>query len=83
LPFVKFPPIPFEPELKVPAIDAVAGDRPAVWIDDNHTGAGRRWHAERTAPTLLVPIDPATGWARANVDEVLDWVKDLQRCADQ
>jgi hypothetical protein len=79
LPFVQFPPIPFEPELKVPAIDAVAGARPAVWIDDNHTAAGRRWSAARTAPTLLVPIDPTTGWTRANVDEVLDWVTSLRR----
>jgi hypothetical protein len=79
LPFVEFPPIPFEPELKVPAIDAMVGDRPAAWIDDNHTAAGRRWSADRTAPTLLVPIDPATGWVRANVDEVLDWVRNLQR----
>jgi hypothetical protein len=79
LPVVQFPPVPFEPELKVPAIDAVAGDRPVVWIDDNHTAAGRRWCAARAAPTLLVPIDPAIGWTRADVDQVLDWVKDLRR----
>ncbi|MEV8509996.1 hypothetical protein AB0368_34935 [Actinoplanes sp. NPDC051475] len=74
LPFIRFPPIPFEPELKVPAIDAMAGDRPAVWIDDNHTAAGRRWAAARTAPTLLVPIHPAKGWTRADVDQVLECV---------
>jgi hypothetical protein len=42
LPVVRFPPVPFVPELKIPAIDAVAGGRPAVWIDDNHTAAGQR-----------------------------------------
>ena len=78
LPFVQLPPVPFEPELKVPAIDAMAGDRPVVWIDDNHTAAGRRWSADRAAPTLLVPIDPATGWTRAEVDRILHWVEELR-----
>jgi len=79
LPVVRFPPVPFEPELKVPAIDAVVGDRPAAWIDDNHTPAGRRWAAERGAPTLLVSIDPAIGWARTDVDRVLGWAERLRR----
>src|SRR3954466_12215987 len=39
LPFVPFPAPPFEPELKVPAIAGVVRDRPAAWIDDNHTAA--------------------------------------------
>jgi hypothetical protein len=77
LPVVAFPAVPFDPELKVPAVAAVVGDRPAAWIDDNHTPAGRRWAAARTAPTLLVPIDPAVGWTRADVDRVLAWVAGL------
>ncbi|MFC4039603.1 hypothetical protein ACFO1B_14350 [Dactylosporangium siamense] len=77
LPVVRFPPVPFEPELKVPAVDAVAGNRPAAWIDDNHTVAGQRWAAERPAPTLLVSIDPAVGWTRADVDRVVDWAASL------
>ncbi|GIJ11852.1 hypothetical protein ACFFMR_16525 [Micromonospora andamanensis] len=77
LPVVRLPPAPFAPELKVPAIDAVVGDRPAAWIDDNHTPAGRQWADQRTAPTLLVSIDPAIGWTRADVDLVLDWVARL------
>lgn len=79
LPVVRFPPVPFDPELKVPAIDAVVGNRPAAWIDDNHTSAGQRWAAERLAPTLLVSIDPAIGWTRADVDRVLDWLETLRR----
>jgi hypothetical protein len=75
LPVVRLPPAPFEPELKVPAIAAAVGDRPAAWIDDNHTPAGQRWAAERPTPTLLVPIDPAIGWTRADVDRVLDWTQ--------
>jgi hypothetical protein len=79
LPVVRFPPAPFAPELKIPAIDAVVGDRPAAWIDDNHTAAGRRWAAERQAPTLLVSIDAAIGWTRVDVDRVLDWTEGLWR----
>ena len=73
-----FPPVPFEPALKVPAVESVVGDRPAAWIDDNHTIAGQQWAAERPAPTLLVSIDPAVGWTRSDVDRVLDWVKHLR-----
>jgi len=51
----------------------LARDRPAAWIDDNHTPAGREWAAGRDAPTLLVGIDPAIGWTRAGVDRVLAW----------
>jgi hypothetical protein len=79
LPVVPFPPVPFEPELKVPAVDAVVGSRPAAWIDDNHTPAGRRWAAARSAPTLLLSIDPAIGWLRPDVDRVLHWADDLRR----
>lgn len=77
LPVVRFPAVPFEPELKVPAVDLVAGDRPAAWIDDNHTPRGLRWAAARPAPTLLVSIDPAVGWQRCDVDHVLDWAARL------
>jgi hypothetical protein len=79
LPVVRFPPVPFAPELKVPAVAAAVGDRPAAWIDDQHTGAGRRWAAGRAAPTLLVTADPAVGWTRADVDRMLDWAAALRR----
>jgi hypothetical protein len=77
LPVVRFPPVPFTPELKVPAVDLVAGDRPVAWIDDNHTPRGLRWAAARPAATLLVSVDPAIGWTRSDVDRVLDWVAGL------
>ena len=77
LPVVTFPPLPFPPEAKVPAVAEVVGGRPAAWIDDNHTEAGRRWAAGRSAPTLLVPIDPAVGWVWSDVDRVLGWVAGL------
>jgi hypothetical protein len=77
LPVVRLPPVPFTPELKVPAVAGVVGDRPAAWIDDNHTPAGRDWAARRDAPSLLVSIDPALGCTRADVDRVLAWAADL------
>lgn len=77
LPVVELPPLPFRPEQKVPAIAGAAGDRPVAWIDDNHTDAGRTWAAGRAEPTLLVPVDSAVGWTRADVDRVLEWARQL------
>ncbi|WP_433788442.1 hypothetical protein [Actinoplanes sp. CA-252034] len=77
LPVVEFPAVPFDPELKVPAVDLVTAGRPAAWIDDDHTPRGLRWAAARPAPTLLVSIDPAVGWTRSDVDRVLDWAARL------
>lgn len=53
LPFVVFPPVPFEPSAKVPAIHAFVGDRPVAWVDDTVTTEARQWARGRTAPTLL------------------------------
>jgi hypothetical protein len=63
LPVVRFPPVPFAPELKVPAVDAVVGDRPAAWIDDNHTPAGQRWATSAARRPCLLAIDR---WLTAN-----------------
>lgn len=41
--------------------------------------AGRRWAAGRSAPTLLVSIDPAIGLTRADVDRVLAWAAAPER----
>ena len=45
LPVVPFPRTPFTADLKVPAIDALAGDRPAAWIDDLLGPAASHWAA--------------------------------------
>jgi hypothetical protein len=80
LPFRELPTLVFDGRAvfgsahwKVDAINEYAGERPAAWIDDNHTDAGRRWADERAAPTLLVSVDPAIGWTRADVDRVVAW----------
>lgn len=79
LAYIRFPPAPFEPREKVPAIAAYSGDRPAAWIDDALTPEARAWAAGRQAPTLLVDIDPALGLTRPAVDRALAWAAGLGR----
>ena len=59
---------------KVEAIDEYAADRPTAWIDDNLDERCERWAAERPAPTLLVPTEPATGISEEQVERLLEWV---------
>ena len=73
LPFVLFPPRPFEPSAKVPPIDLFVGHRPVAWVDDIVTAEALHWASERDAPTLLVEVDPAVGLTRNAVDELLAW----------
>jgi hypothetical protein len=77
LPVVEFPTVPFAPELKVPVIDRYVGARPAAWIDDLLGPAARDWAADRTAPTLLLPADPAVGLTRPTVDAALSWAREV------
>jgi len=46
---------------KLPAIEAHVGNRAVAWVDDALDDACRLWAQGRTAPTLLVDTDPATG----------------------
>ena len=73
LSFVVFPPAPFAPAAKVPAVDAFVGRRPVAWVDDIVTVEARDWAREREAPTLLVEVDPAVGLTRDAVDDLLAW----------
>lgn len=63
----------FDPREKVPAVAAVAGDRPVAWIDDLLTADAWDWARRRQAPTLLLPIDPAVGLTRADAEILLRW----------
>lgn len=76
LPCVRFPPVPFAPELKVPAIAAHVGNRPAAWVDDLIPAAAYAWARSRATPTLLVEVDPAVGLTRATVDRLERWADD-------
>ncbi len=58
---------------KIGAIDAYAGERPLVWIDDCLDESCRAWAEEREAPTLLVPTEPFSGLTDELTDAVLRW----------
>ncbi len=62
---------------KVEAIDEYAGDRPAAWIDDNHDDDCRRWARERSAPTLLVSTESASGLSDEHVERLLEWANEV------
>jgi hypothetical protein len=66
LPVVRFPPLPFAPAEKVPAIEAFASDCPAAWVDDAHMPEAWDWAHSRSAPTLLVTADPSRGLTFGN-----------------
>ncbi|GAA1987647.1 HAD domain-containing protein [Kitasatospora viridis] len=73
LPVITFPPKPFAPSAKVPAVAAHVGDRPAAWIDDALTPQAHTWAAARRADTLLLGADPAVGLTRAMVHRLTAW----------
>jgi hypothetical protein len=73
LPVIEFPPLPFEPAAKVPAVDAFVGNRAAAWVDDVVTPEARKWSERRKAPTLLVEVDPSIGLTRDAVEVLLAW----------
>ncbi len=62
---------------KIDAIDEYAGDRPAVWVDDNLNEECEAWAANRDAPTLLVRTDSHVGITDEQVELLLGWSQDL------
>jgi hypothetical protein len=58
---------------KLAAIEAHAGDRPLAWVDDAFNDACFAWAQQRSAPTLLVHTDPATGLDDAAAAELAAW----------
>lgn len=77
LPVISFPPVPFEPLEKLPAIRRFAGRRPLVWMDDVITAEATIWAARRRVSTLLIGADPAVGLTRAAIEQALQWADDL------
>ena len=75
LPVIAFPPVPFHPRDKLPAIIRYAGHRPLAWIDDAIPPETHAWAASRRVPTLLISIDPAEGLTRPAVDQALRWAE--------
>jgi hypothetical protein len=62
---------------KLAAIEEHAGDRPLAWIDDAFNDACWTWADARSAPTLLVPTDPAVGLAETHVAVLQDFAARL------
>jgi hypothetical protein len=60
---------------KVDAIDEFAGERPVAWVDDCLDESCHAWASGRSAPTLLVPVEPYQGLTDAHVEALLAWVK--------
>jgi hypothetical protein len=60
-PFLTFPAQTGTAHWKLATVERYAGDRPLAWIDDGFDDSCRAWAAARTAPTLLVPTEPAVG----------------------
>jgi hypothetical protein len=58
---------------KLDAIDTYAENRSLAWIDDAFNEACFAWAAQRAAPTLLVPTQPATGLDDAAAAELAAW----------
>ena len=77
LPVIVFPGVRFVPAAKVPAIHSFVGDRPLAWLDDVITSEAQIWAAERSVPTLLVPVDPTIGLTERTVEELRVWASKL------
>ena len=75
VPVIAFPPVPFRPRDKLPAIISYAGHRPLAWIDDALPPEAHAWAASGPVPTLLISIDPAEGLTRPVIDHALQWAE--------
>ena len=75
-PTIPFPPTPFHPRAKVPAIGEFVGGRACAWLEDEMTREAYEWAESREAATLLVDIDPTKGLTREHVERCLSWVTD-------
>jgi hypothetical protein len=76
-PFLTFSATPGTAHWKLDAVDRHAGGRPAAWIDDAFDDSCHAWAAARSAPTLLVNTDPATGLRADHVAALEDWAREL------
>ena len=63
---------------KLGALEAHAGSRPLAWIDDAFNQACREWARRRSAPTLLVETQPASGLLAAHASTLRSWAATLR-----
>ena len=76
-PFLTFSITPGTAHWKLDAVDRHANGRPAAWIDDAFDDSCHAWAAARSAPTLLVNTDPATGLRAEHVATLERWARGL------
>jgi hypothetical protein len=60
---------------KLPVVREYVGDRSVAWIDDRIPDEAWVWAEERSAPTLLVPVDPLVGFGPDQLRGVEDWAR--------
>jgi hypothetical protein len=63
---------------KLGALERHAGGAPLAWIDDALNEACHAWAQGRSAPTLLVETDPATGLVERHAAQLRSWAASLQ-----
>jgi hypothetical protein len=73
LPVIRFPPPPFAPADKLPAVRRFAGRHPLAWVDAALSAEAHAWARRRRAATLLLGVRPAEGLTRPVVDRALRW----------
>jgi hypothetical protein len=64
---------------KLPVVRDYVGDRSVAWLDDRIPEEAWAWAEERSAATLLVPIDPLLGLRHEQLDVVEEWAREQRR----
>lgn len=64
---------------KLPAIRRFVGDRPFAWVDDDIGHDAHAWARSRSAPTLLLEIEPTRGLHAGHARELLAYAAACQR----
>jgi hypothetical protein len=80
LPVVRFDgDVPLGVSYKLPPIQKYVGDRPFAWIDDDIGNDVVAWARDRTAPTLMLAIDPQSGLLEEDAAELEGFANRVQR----
>ncbi|WP_259312306.1 HAD domain-containing protein [Capillimicrobium parvum] len=64
---------------KLAAVAAHAEDRPVAWIDDDVNDVVHDWARSRSAPTLIVETQPATGLTPELAERLRTWAQALDQ----
>ncbi len=70
-----YPLLPRGPSHRALAIEALFGERPVAWIDDEITDADHRWAEQRETPTLTMAPQEDVGLTPKQIVLVDSWLK--------